>query len=144
MIKICNILIGIYSLLKTYDVHMLYDNLIYYFLWHISSNYAFYLTHKILDVYKNALVKAKCPIEMSNPLYLKKTSISTFIKTKFKVSDDQTNIDKYRLSANITEYHILSKLILQRIIFPKFMMIFQLKENNLVEIGPQIRKLGLD
>ena len=26
----------------------------------------------------------------------------TFIKTKFKISDDQTNIDKYRLSANIT------------------------------------------
>ena len=34
----------------------------------------------------------------------------------FKISDDQTNIDKYRLAANITEYHIISKLILQRII----------------------------
>ena len=32
---------------------------------------------------------------------LRKTRMTTFIKTKFKISDDQTNIDKYRLSANI-------------------------------------------
>ncbi len=32
--------------------------------------------------------------------------MTTFIKTKFNISHDQTNIDKYRLSANITEYHI--------------------------------------
>ncbi len=32
--------------------------------------------------------------------------MTTFIKTKFKKSDDQTNIDKYRLAANIIEYHI--------------------------------------
>ncbi len=44
------------------------------------------------------------------------TKMTTFIKTKFKISDDQTNIDKYRLSANITVYHIILKLILQRII----------------------------
>ena len=70
--------------------------------------------------------------------------MTTFIKMKFKVSDDRTNIYKYRLAANITEYHIISKLILQRIIIPKFMMtkklfhvkIFQLKEKNLVEISP--------
>ncbi len=37
--------------------------------------------------------------------------MTTFIKTKFEISDDQTNIDKYRLAANITEYHIKSKLI---------------------------------
>ena len=42
--------------------------------------------------------------------------MTTFIKTKFKISDDHTNIDKYRLSAKITVYHIISKLILQRII----------------------------
>ena len=29
--------------------------------------------------------------------------MTTFIKLKFKISDDQTNIDKYRLAANITE-----------------------------------------
>ena len=28
--------------------------------------------------------------------------MTTFIKTKFKISDDQMNIDKYRLAANIT------------------------------------------
>ncbi len=31
-------------------------------------------------------------------------------------SDDKTNIDKYRVAANITEYHSLSKLIFLRII----------------------------
>ncbi len=37
--------------------------------------------------------------------------MTTFIKTKFKISYDQTNIE-YRLAENITEYHIKSKLIL--------------------------------
>ncbi len=68
--------------------------------------------------------------------------MATFIKTKFKISDD---IEKYRISANITEYHILSKLTLQRIIIPKFMMIRQLfhvkkfpveREKKMVEISP--------
>ncbi len=36
------------------------------------------------------------------------------------------NIDKYRLAANITDYHIVSKLILQRIIISKSTMIKQL------------------
>ncbi len=45
--------------------------------------------------------------------------MTTFIKTKFKISDDQTNIDKYRLAPNITEFHIMLKFILQRIIIPK-------------------------
>ena len=34
--------------------------------------------------------------------------MTTFIKTKFKESDDQTNIDKYIVAANITEDHIIS------------------------------------
>ena len=42
--------------------------------------------------------------------------MTTFITWKFNLSDGQTNNDKYRLAANITEYHIISKLILQRII----------------------------
>ena len=46
--------------------------------------------------------------------------MTTFIKTKFKVSDDQTNIDKYTVAAYITEYHIISKLILERIIITNF------------------------
>ncbi len=29
---------------------------------------------------------------------------------KLKQSDDKTNVDKYRIAANITEYHIMSKL----------------------------------
>ena len=53
-----------------------------------------------------------------------KTRMITFVEAKLKKSDDQTNIDKYRVAAaNITEYHIISKLIFLRIIIPKFMMI---------------------
>ncbi len=44
------------------------------------------------------------------------------------ISDDQTNIDKYRLAANITVYHILSKLILQRITITLFGI--QIKEKK--------------
>ncbi len=33
-------------------------------------------------------------------------------KSEAQKSEDQTNIDKYRVAANITEYHIISKLIL--------------------------------
>ncbi len=51
-----------------------------------------------------------------------KTRITTFNKRKFKKSDDQTNIDKYRVAAYITEYHIISKVIFLRLIIPKFMM----------------------
>ncbi len=32
-----------------------------------------------------------------------KTRMTTFIKTKFKRSDDQTSIEKSRITANITE-----------------------------------------
>ena len=41
--------------------------------------------------------------------------MTTFINTKLKKSDDQTNIDKYRLAAIITEYYIISKLHLYKI-----------------------------
>ncbi len=30
--------------------------------------------------------------------------MTTFIKMKLKKSDDETNIDRYRIAANITEY----------------------------------------
>ncbi len=39
--------------------------------------------------------------------------MTTFIKAKFNKSDDPTNIDKYRVAAKITEYHIISILIFQ-------------------------------
>ena len=43
--------------------------------------------------------------------------MKTFIKAKLEESkDDQTNIEKYRVAANITEYHIISKLIVIKII----------------------------
>ncbi len=48
--------------------------------------------------------------------------MTTFIKTKFNISDAQTNIDKYRLAANITEYHIILKLNLKRIIITNFVV----------------------
>ena len=62
--------------------------------------------------------------------------MTTLIKTKFKKSDDQKNIDKYREAANITECHIKSKLIFLRINFPKFMMIISGKnvKNQQVEM----------
>ena len=36
--------------------------------------------------------------------------MTTFMKAKLKKSDDHANIDKYRVDANITKYHIISKL----------------------------------
>ena len=52
--------------------------------------------------------------------------MTTSIKTKLKNSDDPKNIDKYRVAVNITEYHIISKLIFLRIIIPKFIKIRKL------------------
>ena len=42
------------------------------------------------------------------------------LKKTFKICDDQMITDEYRLAANITEYYIISKLILQRIIITNF------------------------
>ncbi len=39
--------------------------------------------------------------------------------------DDMTNNDKYRLAANMTEYHTIQKLIFLRIIIQKFMMMIR-------------------
>ena len=48
------------------------------------------------------------------------------MKAKLKKSDDQTNIEKYRVAENIRENHIISKLFYLRNIIPKFMLIRQL------------------
>ena len=48
-----------------------------------------------------------------------KTRMTTLKKNKVKKSYDQTNTDKYRVAANITEYHIISKLIFLRLINSK-------------------------
>ncbi len=45
-----------------------------------------------------------------NGFMLVKTKIIPFIKAKLKKSDDQTNIDKSRVAANISEYHIITKI----------------------------------
>ena len=34
-----------------------------------------------------------------------------FIKAKFNKSDNQTNVDKYRVAENIIEYHIILRLL---------------------------------
>ncbi len=39
---------------------------------------------------------------------------------KLKKSDDQTNIDKYRIAANIMIHLTISKLFFLRLIIPKF------------------------
>ena len=57
------------------------------------------------------------------------TRMTTFIKTKLKKTDDQTNI---------TEYHIISKLILQRIIISQFMMIRQLSHVKIIQLNKLI------
>ena len=52
--------------------------------------------------------------------------MTTFIKAQLKKSNAQTNIDKLRVAANITESHIISKLIFLTITIPTFMMLRQL------------------
>ncbi len=54
--------------------------------------------------------------------FLVKIRMTTFIKTKLKKPDDQTNINNYR-AANIAEYHIISKLIFLRIIYEKYIIL---------------------
>ena len=46
-----------------------------------------------------------------NNIYKKNKNDNTLTKAKLKKSDDQTNIDNYRVAANITEHHIISKKI---------------------------------
>ena len=50
--------------------------------------------------------------------------MTTFIKMKLNKSDEKTNIDKYKVAANIIEYHI-SKFL--KNINPKFM---EIRKNN--------------
>ncbi len=51
-------------------------------------------------------------------LLIEITRMTTFIKAKLKKSVAQSNIDKYRVAANVTKYHIISKLMFRRIIVP--------------------------
>ena len=56
----------------------------------------------------------------ANKVDVSTTRMTTFIKIKFKKSDDQTYIGKYRVGANISEYNIISKLIFLDFKIPKF------------------------
>ncbi len=49
--------------------------------------------------------------------------MTTFIKSKLKKLNDQTNIDEYRVTVNITEYQIISRLIDSYETTAKFVMI---------------------
>ncbi len=53
-------------------------------------------------------------------IYIYEFDKLTFIKAKLKKSDNQTNIEKYRVAGNITEHTTILKLIFQRLIIPKF------------------------
>ncbi len=48
--------------------------------------------------------------------------MTTLIKVKLKKLDDQTNIVKYRVAANITEYHIKINLNVKMSIMNMFKM----------------------
>ncbi len=43
--------------------------------------------------------------------------MTTFKKGKLKKSDDQTNIDIYRVAVNSIEYYIISKFMMKRQLF---------------------------
>ena len=96
------------------DVGLSYTHILFSYLWAKSLKCSFW---KHNDNLRCAITSTFCNI----------TRITTFIKKKFKKSDDQTNIEKYRVVANITEYHmmIISKLIFLRITIPKLVKIRQ-------------------
>ncbi len=58
--------------------------------------------------------------------------MTTFIQAKLKKSGDQTNIDRHKEGTNNSEYYIISKSILQRIIIPKSMIkqLFHVKKST--------------
>ena len=60
---------------------------------------------------------------------------------KIKKSDDQMNIDKYRVAGNITEYLMN---IFPRTILPKFMMLRQLLQVNKVCRNVKINFFKID
>ena len=54
--------------------------------------------------------------------------MTTFIKAKLKKSDDQTNIYNYRVTANIKEYHIISKFMMIKQLFHVKKNMFEMDE----------------
>ncbi len=83
-----------------------------------------------------------CGGDWSNCKYRRITRMTSFIKGKLRETEEQMNINKYRVAANITEYYIILKLIYLRIIIPKFMMLRQLFQKDfLVRIIELLRFL---
>ncbi len=64
-------------------------------------------------------------LELNRRSINNKTRMTTYIN-EIQESDDQTNINKYSVAANITEYHIISKSIFLLIIITEFRKIRQL------------------
>ncbi len=57
---------------------------------------------------------------------VEETRLTTFIKVKLKKSYDQKNINKYRVTSIITEYHHISKIYNQKESSFQIMMMRQL------------------
>ncbi len=70
--------------------------------------------------------------------------MTTFMKTKFKKSVDQRNIDKYKIAVKITEYNIISKFSFLRITILKFMRIRILFHKKMHEKLSKISKFKMD
>ncbi len=71
--------------------------------------------------------------------------MTTFIKVTLNKSDCPTNIDKYRVSAIITEYHMELKLTFLRIIIVKIhddMAIILCKRNVCKNAKMDVRNFG--
>ncbi len=58
--------------------------------------------------YYNAPFEIREMVSCEHPYYYSNKN-DNIHKNKVQKSDDQTNIDKYRSAANITEYHIILK-----------------------------------
>ncbi len=72
-------------------------------------SYIFSQVHK--SIYKFKDLNLERNQSLINDILISQLIKNKLIKTKFNISDDQTNIDKYRLAPNITECHIILSTI---------------------------------
>ena len=90
------------------------ENVEDWWLWTYYGNHNHYTTEehfKIIEKWQYFKIKAISKHEKKVHDFYNQTRITTFITTKFNISDEQMNINNYGLAANITEYHIISKLM---------------------------------
>ena len=72
----------------------------------LLCRYLPFCTKKLILLFFYKLLNINCIYIYTKSLSNKnKTRMITFIKTKFKNSDNQMNIYKYRVAANVTQYH---------------------------------------